>query len=173
MRSSTHYFHMRTKILAVFQICTSATLTSSFYYMFYIHVIWSFIFVIYFIFMLYVYYILTINLYVCQMFFIFLFLHFLILNLYDNVFIFIIIFIIVNLYSRYCITLSDWSDAINLTCFLYQICLTDKSDENDYLYVQNTEQRRIKNPVKHLRWNFLKCSYSLKTLDYFQKKSPS
>ena len=40
--------------------------------------------------MLYVYYILTINLYVYHMFFIFLFLHYLILNLYDKVFIFII-----------------------------------------------------------------------------------
>ena len=90
MKSSTHYFHMRTKILAVFQICISATLTLSFYYMFYIHVIWSFIFAIYFIFMLYVYYVLTINLYVYHMFFIFLFLHYLILNLYDKVFIFII-----------------------------------------------------------------------------------
>ena len=28
---------------------------------------------------------------------------------------------------------------INLTRFLYQICLTGKSDENDYLYVQNME----------------------------------
>ena len=28
---------------------------------------------------------------------------------------------------------------INLTHFLYQICLTGKSDENDCLYVQNTE----------------------------------
>ena len=43
------------------------------------------------------------------------------------------------LYSRYCIALSDSSDTINLTRFLYQICLTGKSDENDYLYVQNTE----------------------------------
>ena len=28
---------------------------------------------------------------------------------------------------------------INLTRFLCQICLTGKSDENDYLYVQNME----------------------------------
>ena len=31
------------------------------------------------------------------------------------------------------------SDTANLTRVLYQICLTGKSDENDYLYVQNTE----------------------------------
>ena len=30
------------------------------------------------------------------------------------------------------------SDTINLTRFLYQICLRSKSDENDYLYVLNT-----------------------------------
>ena len=34
-----------------------------------------------------------------------------------------------------------------------QISLIGKSDENDYLYVQNTE--RIKSPVKDLRWSFL------------------
>ena len=27
----------------------------------------------------------------------------------------------------------------NLTRFLHQVCLTGKSDENDYLYVHNTE----------------------------------
>ena len=31
------------------------------------------------------------------------------------------------------------SDTINLTRLMYQICLSNKSDENDYLYVQNTE----------------------------------
>ena len=44
-----------------------------------------------------------------------------------------------------CYTLSGSSGTINLTRFLYQICRTSKSDENDYFYVQN-----IKNPVKHL-----------------------
>ena len=33
----------------------------------------------------------------------------------------------------------------NLTCFLYQICLTGKSYESDCFYVRN-----IKKPVKHL-----------------------
>ena len=42
-------------------------------------------------------------------------------------------------------TLSGSSGTINLTRFLYQICRTGKSDENDCFYVQN-----IKNPVKHL-----------------------
>ena len=43
-------------------------------------------------------------------------------------------------------TLSGSSGTINLTRFLYQICRTGKSDENDYFYVQN-----IKNPpFKHL-----------------------
>ena len=28
---------------------------------------------------------------------------------------------------------------MRLTCFLYQIYLTGKADENDYLYVQNPE----------------------------------
>ena len=42
-------------------------------------------------------------------------------------------------------TLSGSSGTINLTRFLYQICRTGKSDENDYFYGQN-----IKNPVKHL-----------------------
>ena len=36
-------------------------------------------------------------------------------------------------------TLSDLSVPINLTRFLYQICLTGKSDKNDSFYVQNTE----------------------------------
>ena len=36
-------------------------------------------------------------------------------------------------------SLSDQSGTINLTRFLYQICLTGKSDEKDYFYVQNTE----------------------------------
>ena len=31
------------------------------------------------------------------------------------------------------------SGTINLTRFLYQICLTGKSDENDHLYDQNIE----------------------------------
>ena len=66
----------------------------NFYYMFYIHVIWSFIFVIYSIFMLYL------LLYICCIFicifhaiqfsYTFLFSQNLILNLCDNVFIFII-----------------------------------------------------------------------------------
>ena len=42
-------------------------------------------------------------------------------------------------------TLSGSPGTINLTRFLYQICRTGKSDENDYFYVQN-----IKNSVKHL-----------------------
>ena len=42
-------------------------------------------------------------------------------------------------------TLSGSSGTINLTRFLYQICRTGKSDENDYFFGQN-----IKNPVKHL-----------------------
>ena len=42
-------------------------------------------------------------------------------------------------------TLSGSSSTIKLTRFLYQICRTGKSDENDYFYVQNN-----KNPVKHL-----------------------
>ena len=42
-------------------------------------------------------------------------------------------------------TLSGSSGTINLTRFLYQICRTGKSDENDCFYVQN-----IRNPVKHL-----------------------
>ena len=40
-----------------------------------------------------------------------------------------------------------------ITSFLYHICLTNISDENNYLYVQN--KRRIKNPVKLLKWRFL------------------
>ena len=42
-------------------------------------------------------------------------------------------------------TLSGSFGTINLTRFLYQICWTGKSDENDHFYVQN-----IKNPFKHL-----------------------
>ena len=38
---------------------------------------------------------------------------------------------------------------INLTRFPYQICLTDKSYENNYFVFRKL--RRIKNPVKHLR----------------------
>ena len=35
--------------------------------------------------------------------------------------------------------------------FLYQICGTDISDENNYLYfLKHIAQRRIKNPTKHL-----------------------
>ena len=40
-----------------------------------------------------------------------------------------------------------------ITSFLYHICLTNISDENNCLYVQN--KRRIKNPVKLLKWRFL------------------
>ena len=43
----------------------------------------------------------------------------------------------VNLYTRYCkarIALSDYSDTINITRFLCQIYLTDKSDQNNCLY---------------------------------------
>ena len=42
-------------------------------------------------------------------------------------------------------TLSGSSGTINLTRFLYQICRTGKSDENDYFYAQN-----INNPFKYL-----------------------
>ena len=38
---------------------------------------------------------------------------------------------------------SGSSATINLTRFLYQICRTGKSDENDYFYVQNP-------PFKHI-----------------------
>ena len=44
-----------------------------------------------------------------------------------------------------CFTLSGLYGTIYLTRFQYQICLTGKSDENDYFYVQN-----IKYPVKYL-----------------------
>ena len=37
--------------------------------------------------------------------------------------------------SHNCVTLSNWSGAINLTCKL----IKGKSDEKNYLYVQNTE----------------------------------
>ena len=66
----------------------------NFYYMFYIHVLWSFIFVMYVIFMLYVLlyicYIFIRILFVFNFFFTFLFSHYLNLNLCENAFIFII-----------------------------------------------------------------------------------
>ena len=40
-----------------------------------------------------------------------------------------------------------------ITRFLYQIFLTNKSDEI-FIYMFRT-QMRIKNPIKHLRWSFL------------------
>ena len=38
-------------------------------------------------------------------------------------------------------TLSGSSGTINLTRFLYQICRTGKSDENDYFHVQNIKNQ--------------------------------
>ena len=50
-----------------------------------------------------------------------------------------------------------------ITRFLYQICLTDKSDGNNYCMFRT--QSRIKKQVKYLRW-----SYCSKTVNYFYKK---
>ena len=47
-------------------------------------------------------------------------------------------------------TLSGSSGTTDLTRFLYLICRTSKSDEDDYFYVQN-----IKNPLKHLWWRYI------------------
>ena len=41
---------------------------------------------------------------------------------------------------------------INIISFRYQTWLTEKSDENNYMF---RRQWRIKNPVKHLRYSFL------------------
>ena len=65
-------------------------------------------------------------------------------------------------------TLSGSFGTINLTRFLYQICWTGKSDENDYFYVQN-----IKNPFKHLWWRYIfwNMAISWKPLTIFAKNS--
>ena len=55
------------------------------------------------------------------------------------------VFKILYIQNIVCHILSGSSGTFNLTRFLYQICRTGKSDENDYFYGQN-----IKNPVKHL-----------------------
>ena len=47
-----------------------------------------------------------------------------------------------KIWSSICIQDITISNTINLTRFLYQICLTSKSDENCYLYVQNTEANK-------------------------------
>ena len=65
-------------------------------------------------------------------------------------------------------TLSGSSSTIKWTRFLYQICQTGKSDENDYFHVQN-----IKNPVKHLwcRHIFANIAIAWKSLTIFAKNS--
>ena len=53
-------------------------------------------------------------------------------------------------------------NAINLTRFLYQICLTDKSDKK-IIYMFRT-QKRIKNPVKQLGWSYFCKKLHLRSL---------
>ena len=47
-----------------------------------------------------------------------------------------------KIWSSICIQNITISNTINLISFLYEICLTSKSDENCYLYVQNTEANK-------------------------------
>ena len=52
-------------------------------------------------------------------------------------------FSVSKIWSSICIQVTVLHYQINpirlLCSFLYPICLTDKSNENDYLYVENTE----------------------------------
>ena len=56
-------------------------------------------------------------------------------------------------------TLSGSSGTINLTRFLYQICRTCKSDENDYFYLRMTRS-----------WLKNKANKTLKAVDIFNYK---
>ena len=87
-------------VVLLIYCCWSVAKVEIFINMFYIHVIWSFFFVIYFKFMLYVklyvYYVFICILCFFKFCYIFLFSHYLILNLCDNVFIFIVCTILIT-----------------------------------------------------------------------------
>ena len=83
-------------------------------------------------------------------------------------------------YSLYTILLEHPSHSGNLWVSPYNVKYVRERDcmSPVYFYLQNEHmnlraswlKRRIQNPVKHLRWSFLKNIWRLKAVNYFRKK---